>query len=343
MHHPEITMGRAGIGWRPWLAFPTVLIGLLACQRAPELPTVQGLVGQLEGGPYRFRPEGDHCSLRRPAAFPDSLFTWFTEGDDDLLSRVDAARCLGQLGPAARPAVPALLRVLKSGPGDRDTGYGYTGVGIISMRSAVIEALGRIGDGRALGPLAGVLASQPAHARVTLEALQALGPQASGQAGLITAVLDARIADRAGRAQACRRAVLALDERLAREAVLQRLERQHPDRTRHVFQDAEVAAALGSLDRRSPEYLKSREGVCRDDVSEAALRALAAIRCETCLPPIVGALQEPWLATAAAWELGRIRPLPPSAVPALRAVIASPSHGPLARESARGARVPSGG
>lgn len=320
-----------------------MLIGLLACQHAPELPTLQGLVGQLEGGPYRFRVEGESCSLRRPAAFPGSLFTWFLEGDDDLISREDAARCLGQLGPAARPAVPALLRALESGPADRDTGQGFTGVGVVSVRGAVIEALGRIGDGRALAPLARVLATEPAHARVTLEALQALGPRASGQAGLVTAVLDARIADRAGRAQACRQAVLALDERLAREAVLQRLERQHPERTRHVFQDAEVAAALRSLDRHSPDYLKHREGVCRDVVAEAALRALAALRCATCLPPIVGALREPWLATAAAWELGRIRPLPPAAGPALRAVIVSPSHSELARESARTALLDSGG
>ncbi|MFM7676705.1 MAG: HEAT repeat domain-containing protein, partial [Synechococcus sp.] len=216
-------MGSAGIGLRPWLAVPAVLIALVGCQGTPERLSVQGLVRQLEGGPFQFRAEGDRCSLRRPAAFPASLFTWFLDGDDDRISRADAARCLGQLGPAARSAVPALLQALNSGPEDRDTGHGTTGVGVISVRSAVIEALGRIGDGRALGPLARVLASQPAHARVTLEAMQALGPLASGQAGLITAVLDARIADRAGRARACHQAVQALDERLAREVVVQRL------------------------------------------------------------------------------------------------------------------------
>ena len=335
-------MIKAALGMRAWLAVPAVLIGLLACQREFELPSVHALVGQLEGGAFRFRAEGDRCNLGRDGAFPANLLSWLMEGDDDLTSRADAARCLGQMGPAARPAVPALLRALDSGPGDRDTGYGYTGVGIVSVRSAVIEALGRIGDERALGPLAGVLATQPAHARVTLEALQALGPLASNQAGQITAVLDARIADRPGRARACQQAVLALDQDLARRAVVERLERQHPNRSRHVFEEAEVAAALSSLDRRSPEYLKQREGVCRDAVAEAALRALAAIRCETCLPPIIAALQEPWLATAAAWELGRIRPLPPAAAPALRAVISSPSHGPLARESARVALAVSG-
>lgn len=335
-------MVRAAIGMRAWLAIPAVLIGLLACQRVSERPSVHTLVGQLEGGAFRFRAEGDRCSLRRDGAFPANSLSWLLEGSDDLTSRADAARCLGQMGPAARSAVPALLRALESGPGDHDTGHGYTGVGIVSVRSAVIEALGRIGDGRVLGPLAKVLATQPAHARVTLEALQALGPLASNQAGLITAVLDVRITDRPGRARACRQSVLALDQALARRAVVERLERQHPNRTRHVFQEGEVAAALRSLDRRLPESLKQREGVCRDAVAEAALRALAAIRCETCLPPIVAALREPWLATAAAWELGRIRPLPPAAVPALRAVISSPSHGPLARESARVALAVSG-
>jgi len=218
-------MGRAVIALWSWMAFPALLIGLLACQRAPDLPTLEALVRQLEGGPFQFRAEGDHCVQRRPAAFPASLFTWFLEGDDDLTSRVDAARCLGQLGPAARSAVPALLQVLESGPEDRGTGHGFTAVGVISVRSAVIEALGRIGDGRALGPLARVLASQPAHARVTLEAMQALGPLASGQAGLITAVLEARIADRAGRARACQQAVLVLDQDLARRAVWEHLER----------------------------------------------------------------------------------------------------------------------
>jgi len=302
---------------RSWLAVPAVLIGLVACHGPSERPSVQGLVGQLEGGQYRFRAEGDSCRQRRPAAFPASVFTWLLGGDDDLISREDAARCLGQLGPAARPAVPALLRALDSGPGDRDTGHGTTGVGVISVRRAVIEALGRIGDARALGPLARVLATKPAYARVSLEAMQALGPLASSQAGLITAVLEARIADRAGRAKACRRAVLALDQQLATKAVVERLQRQQPERTVHTFQNAEVTAALRVLDRRSPAYRKQREGVCRDEVGGAALRALAAIRCERCLPPIVAALREPSLAQDAAWELGRIRALPPSAGPAL--------------------------
>jgi hypothetical protein len=107
-------MGRAGIGLRSWLGVPAVLIGLVACHGPSDRPSVQGLVRQLEGGPFQFRAEGDRCSLRRPAAFPASLFTWLLEGDDDLISHADAARCRGQLGPAARSAVPALRAVIAS-------------------------------------------------------------------------------------------------------------------------------------------------------------------------------------------------------------------------------------
>jgi hypothetical protein len=296
---------------RAWLAVPAVLIGLLACQRESERPSVDALVGQLEGRSFRFRAEGDRCNLRRDEAFPANLLSWLLGGTTT-----------SPAGPR-RPAVsaswvrPPRRAGSAAGPQLRPRRSRHR-PWLCGGRHRVRAERGDRGSrahrrqaGR--GPLAAVRATQPAHARVTLEALQVLGPLASGQARLITAVLT-------------------LEQDLARRAVV---ERQHTNRTRHVFQDAEVAAALSTLDRRSPEYLKQREGVCRDAVAEAALRALAEIRCEACLPPIVAALREPWLATAAAWELGRIRPLPPAAGPALRAVISSPSHGPLALESAR--------
>lgn len=43
-------MIKAALGMRAWLAVPAVLIGLLACQRESERPSVHALVGQLEGG-----------------------------------------------------------------------------------------------------------------------------------------------------------------------------------------------------------------------------------------------------------------------------------------------------
>lgn len=80
-------MVRAAIGMRAWLAVPAVLIGLLACQRGSECPSVDALVGQLKGRSFRFRAEGDRCNLRRDGAFPANLMSWLLDGDDNLNSR----------------------------------------------------------------------------------------------------------------------------------------------------------------------------------------------------------------------------------------------------------------
>jgi HEAT repeat protein len=56
-----------------------------------------------------------------------------------------AAECLGRMGPDARPAVPALLKALRDGPNDYDTGDGPIGT-----RSRIAWALGEIGDPAAI-------------------------------------------------------------------------------------------------------------------------------------------------------------------------------------------------
>lgn len=56
-----------------------------------------------------------------------------------------AAKCLGDMGTEAQPAVPALLKALREGPNDYDTGDGTIGT-----RSTVAWALGRIGDPSAI-------------------------------------------------------------------------------------------------------------------------------------------------------------------------------------------------
>jgi len=52
-----------------------------------------------------------------------------------------AAECLGRMGPEAHRAVPALLKALKFGPNDYDTGDGT-----IATRSRIAWAIGEIGD-----------------------------------------------------------------------------------------------------------------------------------------------------------------------------------------------------
>jgi hypothetical protein len=232
------------------------------------------------------------------------------------------------MGAAARSAVPALLKALATGPGDHDTGDG-----VIPVRSSVIEALGRIGDPRAVDPVAHELAS-PAYTYVALEALTALGPVAVSRADDVKRVLRARIADEAGRRAAGQQAVRQLEIRLACDAVAARKRREHPEASSVTVSLAEQAAAVAALDRSSERYRRAREDRCRDPVGEAAVRALAALRCEGCTAAIVDALGTPEIAREAVWALGRTHPLPPRAVSALRAVVASRRHGPLVKEAA---------
>ena len=292
-------------------------------------PAVEDVVAQLEGGNCRFGVDAlDSCQPRAPRG----MFGWLLHRQEDRWTcPTGAARCLAKMGPAAQTAVPALLRALESGPPDYDTGDG-----LIPVRSSVIEALGRSGDVRAVAPLGRAL-SDPAYAFVTLMALRDLGPLAHTEVRSVASVLDARIADAPGREKACRDAVKQLEQHLALKAIEQRLQHENPHRTRAVIPSGEFEAAVRALDRGSAGYLTNREGACRDHVGGMALQALAAFRCEACTMKIVEALRDPAVAQDAAWQLYLMAEPVPGAAQALRAVVESPSHGPLAKDAARSA------
>jgi HEAT repeat protein len=233
------------------------------------------------------------------------------------------------MGPAAKAALPALLQALETGPHDHDTGDGA-----IPVRSSVIEALGRSKDARAVEPLGRVLA-EPRYLFAALRALGDLGPIAQPQSAALASRLEARIADTAGRAEACAEAVRQLDDRLALAVLADQKRRAHPEETMIRSTPAEHEAARRALDRGSATYARDREAACRDLVGAAAVEALAAMGCADCLTQIVEALRAPSMAQQAAWQLGRQASLPPGAEPALQAVIESDRHGPLAKDEAR--------
>jgi hypothetical protein len=290
-------------------------------------PSVEDVIGQLEGRHCRFSVDTwNACAPRPRQGLLDRLFT---RHEDRWTCPTGAARCLGKMGPDARPAVPALLKALASGISDFDTGDG-----VIPVRSSIIEALGRTGDPRAVDPVADALRKE-ADAYPALEALAALGPPAAGRAPEVMRFLDARIADDKGRKDRCDRAVKQLEDMLANDAVVERLKREHPTQTMFLVPPAEHAQALAALDRTTQRYQEDREGRCRDLVGEAALKALEAMRCDACFAAIVKALATPDVAQQAAWSLGSRDTLPDGAAAALRDVLASPIHGALAKEAAR--------
>ncbi|MEN9799425.1 MAG: hypothetical protein RL653_3121 [Pseudomonadota bacterium] len=324
----------------PWIRSAVVVLCMTAlamgCDRAPRSqahpsdtapPPLEEIVAQLEGHHCPLGTDPLDACAPRP---PRSLFAWLlTRHEDRWTCPTGAARCLAKLGPAARPAVPAMLRALASGAKDHDTGDG-----VIPLRSSLIEALGRSGDVRVVDPVADLL-PEPSDTYAALQALEALGPLAAPRAQDVVNVLRARAADEEGRRRSCERAVKQLDDRLAVQAVASQLGRESPEETRFVIPPEKQAAALAALDRTTQRYQEDREGHCRDLAGDAAVVTLAAMRCDACREAIVEALATPEIALQAAWSLGGMTPLPPGAERALRRVVASERHGPLAKRAAQ--------
>ncbi|MBM4377796.1 MAG: HEAT repeat domain-containing protein [Deltaproteobacteria bacterium] len=172
-----------------------VLACLAGCERgghpvtSAEAPALEEIVAQLEGRHCRFGVDAlDSCQPRPPRGVLGWLLTRY---EDRRTCPTGAARCLAKMGPAAAAAVPALLHALEQCP----PGHG-TGDGVIPVRSSVIEALGKIGDARAVEPL-GHIVSEPPYAVAALWALRDLGPLAQGQAAAVASALVMKAATRA--------------------------------------------------------------------------------------------------------------------------------------------------
>lgn len=81
-----------------------------------------------------------------------------------------AARCLGEQGPAA---APALIEAARNGPDNFDTGDG-----VIPVRDAILVSLGKTGNASAVPVLLEALAAKRGSPEAAIEGLKWLGPTA---------------------------------------------------------------------------------------------------------------------------------------------------------------------
>ena len=116
---------------------------------------VDELITQLDGGSCKYEPPGMAVILEESKITPPcerrQMFASFKRRHDNYQCIVDAAFCLAYLKEEANTAVPVLIKALKK---YRNV---YTGDGSIAVRSYIADALGLIGDSRAISPLIDIL------------------------------------------------------------------------------------------------------------------------------------------------------------------------------------------
>ena len=125
------------------IVISVVCAGVLFVVVPPFLPgtkakTVPNMIRQFEGKAYYWNRYGDKPGVA--VRYFDRYF--------GVTSKITAARMLGEMGPKAVDAVPALIDELENGSNDIETGDGG-----FPCRSEIALALGKIGDKRAIRPL----------------------------------------------------------------------------------------------------------------------------------------------------------------------------------------------
>jgi len=121
-------LGCAAIVVVVWMVMPT----------SPTEKSVANLIDQFRGDAFYWNPNGEDVSY-----FDSWKFRHY-----EISCKILAAEMIGELGKDGRTAVPDLIEELVHGFNDIDTGDG-----ILTYRSTIAIALGKIGDERAIEPL----------------------------------------------------------------------------------------------------------------------------------------------------------------------------------------------
>jgi len=323
----------------PYRRLPLVPVGLvlalagLAC--GPPAVEVDALIAQLENRACRYSDDPSAPCSR--LSFGSG---WLRRFDPTSRYRcvVGAARCLEQRGPAAAAAVPALLRVLREGPNDYDTGDG-----VIPARTTVASALGAIGDPRAIDPLAealrnavpadrgpGALVSrEPAAVAAIVEALGRFGPAAGRHWEPVAALLRSRASD-TSYFETQRE---AFEQAEATRLVVEDLRRRDSTLKSFEVPPTVVARARRRIDRTSAAYRRDLETRSVDGIASTAARTLGRLGRTEAGPALIEALRYPPAAEAVAIALAELDVASPRAAVGLHAAFTSTTSGPAARRA----------
>lgn len=302
------------------LRLTAILLSLAASD-----PDLNELSLQLENRSCAYSTQAFEACRLRPLKdrLIDSVFGWLIAPRQQYECPLGAARCLEKMGPKAVPVVPALLKALKEGPNDFDTGDG-----VIAVRSGFAAALAASRDPRAIDALALALEQRPAESETAiLEALASFGPQAGAHWKLAADRLHARNLDRGFGARMREQ----LEWSMAVDLAQKEIQRRNPGSTSYVIPNEEIARARGRIERDSPAYLETLESRGADHLAVAAARALGRMQRSESVEVLIETLTNLHAAWAAAHALGELGGASPAVLNGLQQALKSASIGPRAR------------
>ncbi len=283
------------------------------------------LIAQLESRSCAYSTQVHQVCQVRPFTerITDSLLGWLISSHRQYECPLAAARCLEKLGTKAVEAVPSLIRALREGPDDFDTGDG-----VIAVRSGTAAALAATRDPRAIPALAEALRNRPGRAeRALVDGLGSFATAASEHWEPVAAVLRKRNADATfGENQREH-----FDRRLALDMATEEIKRRSPGQSSFVIPEEEIRAAYAHIDRGSPKYIRDFEFYTADHTANSAARALGAMKRKESDVALVETLRNPHAAADAAKALGEIGDGAEPVIAALEKGLLSSLLGPRAK------------
>jgi len=211
------------------------------------------------------------------------------EAEPRLLMHVVGLLARKKIYSAVMPLIDIILCTGRSGVEKADPAFAKAESGM-RIRIAAIQALGRMGDARAIVPLMSILGNQRENYRLRLAAAESLGRLGDGQAvnPLINIVQDEQEPSQYLKESAIK-ALGMLGDIRALEPLLDMFDGQKGLKSKFNFLKEQIIEAIGRLGSNENRALKTLLEALNDEASGirlSAVESLAEVGDKTCIAPL---------------------------------------------------------
>lgn len=211
------------------------------------------------------------------------------EKEPRLLMHVIGLLARKKIYSAVMPLIDVVLCTGRSGVEQANLNFAQSDMGI-RIRIAAIQALGRMGDDRAIVPLMSILGNQKENYRIRLSAAEGLGRLGDAQAlnPLINIVNDDHEPSEYLKESAVK-ALGMLGDIRALEPLLEMFEAQKGIKNKFNFLKEQIVEAIGRLGSNHNRAMKALLDALEDDAASirlSAVESLAEVGDTSCIPVV---------------------------------------------------------